>query len=217
MLRIVLGDDHETTRIGVRSLLERRPGWKVCGEAANGRQAVELVTELKPDVVILDLSMPELNGVEAARQIRQLLPTTKILIFTMNQTEQMVLDVLDSGAHGIVLKSDTGANLVTAVESIASGHRFYAPSVADTLLDAYLSKRITRDHAEDTPANKLSGREREVLQSLTEGKSNKEIASLLKISARTVETHRAEIMRKLQLTSVAELVRYAIRNGLVKP
>lgn len=216
MLRILLADDHDLTRAGLRYLLEKQEGWTVCGEATNGRLAVEVSEATKPDIAILDMSMPELNGVEATRQIVKRCPQTKVLICTMHETERVIVDVLEAGASGIVLKSDAGDNVVTAVESIAKGHRFFTPQVAERVVEAYLSKK-GGSAAEVESGIALTAREREVVQLLAEGKSNKEVADRLGISARTAEGHRAEIMRRLKMGSLAELIRYAMRNGIVEP
>ena len=216
MLRIMLADDHDLTRAGLRYLLEKRKDWSVCGEASSGRAAVDLAEKLKPDVAILDMSMPELNGVEATRLILKKLPRTKILIYTMHETESVIVDALNAGASGIVLKSDAGENMVAAVESVVRGRRFFTPHVAETVVEAYLAKKART--AIDTGGQVLlTTREREVIQLLAEGKSNKEVASRLSISTRTAEGHRAEIMKRLKLGSLAELIRYAVRNGIVQP
>jgi DNA-binding NarL/FixJ family response regulator len=216
MLRILLADDHDLIRSGLRYLLEKRPDWTVCGEASNGRVAVELAEKLRPDFAIIDMSMPELNGLEATRQILKKQPQMKVLIYTMHETEKVILDVLDAGASGVVLKSDAGENMVAAVESITKGRRFFTSRVAETVVEAYLSKR-SADNGEASAHVTLTGREREVVQLVAEGKSNKEVADRLGISARTAEGHRGEIMKKLKLGSLAELIRYAIRNGIVQP
>jgi DNA-binding NarL/FixJ family response regulator len=217
MLRILLADDHELTRSGLRYLLEKREGWTVCGEASNGRMAVEMADKLRPDFAILDMSMPELNGLEATRQILKNQPLMKILIYTMHETEKIIIDVLEAGARGVVLKSDAGENMVAAVESIAQGRKFFTSRVAETVVEAYLSRRPAVESADAPRQIVLTGREREVVQLLAEGKSNKEVADRLNISARTAEGHRSEIMRKLKFGSLAELIRYAIRNGIVQP
>jgi len=209
MLRILLADDHHVIRRGLRYLLEEKPEWKVCGEAANGREAVEMAAALMPDIAIVDLSMPGLNGLEATRQIVEKVPGTAVLIYTMNESEKMVHDILSAGAKGIVLKSDVNSSVVQAVETLAQGKPFFTSRVAETVLKAYLAQRAKEGKAEAT-AHVLTGREREVLQLLAEGKSNKEVASTLGISTRTAETHRADIMRKLHLKSLSDLVRYAI-------
>ena len=216
MLRILLADDHELTRSGLRYLLEKHEDWSVCGEASNGRMAVEMAEKLRPDFAILDMSMPEMNGLEATRQILKKQPQLNILIFTMHETERVIVDVMEAGARGVVLKSDVGENMVAAVESISKGRRFFTSRVAETVVEAYLSKRLEGE--KDDPASQfiLTTREREVVQLLAEGKSNKEVADRLGISARTAEGHRSEIMRKLKLGSLADLVRFAIRNGIVQ-
>lgn len=217
MLRILLADDHDLTRSGLRYLLEKQEGWTICGEASNGRMAVAMAGKLKPDFAILDMSMPELSGLEATRQILKDRPQTKILIYTMHETEKIIIDVLEAGALGVVLKSDAGENMVAAVESISKGRKFFTTRVAETVVEAYLSKRNTGNGDEGSSSGVLTTREREVVQLLAEGKSNKEVADRLGISPRTAEGHRSEIMRKLQLGSLAELIRYAIRNGIVQP
>ncbi|MGD0932413.1 MAG: response regulator transcription factor [Candidatus Korobacteraceae bacterium] len=215
-MRILLADDHELTRSGLRYLLEKREDWSVCGEASNGRMAVQMAERLRPDVAILDMSMPELNGLEATRLILKKQPQLKILIFTMHETERVIVDVMEAGARGVVLKSDVGENIVAAVESVSKGRRFFTSRVAETVVEAYLSKRS--DGEKDGALNQfiLTTREREVVQLLAEGRSNKEVADRLGISARTAEGHRSEIMRKLKLSSLADLVRFAIRNGIVQ-
>jgi DNA-binding NarL/FixJ family response regulator len=213
LLRILLADDHDLTRSGLRFLLEQHEGWTVCGEASNGRMAVEMAETLKPDFAILDVSMPGLNGLEATRQILKSQPRTRILIYTMHETEKIIMEALEAGARGLVLKSDAGENIVAAVQSITAGKRFFTSSVVDTVVDAYLSKRESGRQDRGI----LSNRENEVVQLLAEGKSNKEVAGILFITDRTVEGHRREIMRKLNLGSIADLVRYAVRNGIIQP
>jgi DNA-binding NarL/FixJ family response regulator len=216
MLQILLADDHDLTRTGLRYLLEKRKDWCVCGEASNGRMAIRMAEEFRPDVIILDMSMPELNGLEATRRILSRLPNTRILIYTMHETERIIIDALDAGVHGIVLKSDAGENMIAAVESIMKGRRFFTSHVAQTVVEAYR----TKGHSEDANSRSqiiLTAREREIVQLLAEGKGNKAVASELNISPRTAEGHRAEIMRKLKLESLADLIRYAIRNGVVQP
>jgi len=216
MLRILLADDHDLTRAGLRYLLEKQKDWSVCAEASNGRKALELAEALHPDIAILDMSMPEMNGLDVTRHISKSQPHTKVLIYTMLETESIILDALEAGAQGIVLKSDAGENMVTAVESIARGRRFFTSRVAETVVEAYLSKKSGAQPAHHSQVI-LTARERAVVQLLAEGKSNKEVADRLGISARTAEGHRAEIMRKLRLESLAELIRYAIRNSIVRP
>jgi DNA-binding NarL/FixJ family response regulator len=216
-LRILLADDHDLMRSGLRFLLEQQKDWSVCGEASNGRLAVELAQQLQPDFAILDVSMPELNGLEATRRILKAVPRAKILIYTMFETEKVITDALEAGARGVVLKSDAGENMVAAIEAVASGRRFFTSSVMDTVVDAYLARR-THDEVSTVQARSvLTNRERDVVQLLAEGKSNKEVASVLGITSRTVEGHRKQIMQKLDLGSLAELVLYAVRNGIVHP
>jgi DNA-binding NarL/FixJ family response regulator len=212
-VRILIADDHEVVRRGVRVLLESRPGWRVVGEALNGRDALAKAKQLKPDVVILDISMPELNGMEATRQIVKAVPNTEVLILTMHESEELVRRMVDAGARGYVSKADVGRSLLEAVDAVRRHQAFFASSAATALMNAYLetagrtrSKKLQRD---------LTPREREVLQLLAEGKSNKEIAATLGISIYTAETHRSNIMKKLNLHSVSELTRYAIRNHLL--
>jgi DNA-binding NarL/FixJ family response regulator len=186
----------------------------VCGEAANGREAVDRARELKPDIAILDITMPELNGLEAARRVLRVAPRTQVLILTMHDSDELVQEVLATGARGYVLKSDAGRDLVAAVEALAEGRPFFTPRVADLVLSGYL-RGSTSTPRRELPGRRLTGREREVLQLLAEGRTNKEVAALLAISVKTVETHRANIMRKLNLHSISELVHYAIRNRLI--
>jgi DNA-binding NarL/FixJ family response regulator len=215
MVSILLADDHDVVRRGLREMLEAHEGWEVCGEARNGREAVELAIQLRPQIAVLDLMMPELNGLEATRQIRKELPTTEVIIFTMYETEQLIREVLAAGARGYILKADAGRNLVSAVEALAHHKPFFTPRVSETLLEAFLKSTPATDKA--SAFGLLTDREREIVQMLAEGKSNKEIASALSISVKTVETHRATVMRKLGINSIVELVHYAIRNQLVAP
>ena len=216
MLRILLADDHDIVRRGLRELLEEQPGWEVCGEAATGREALEHAIRLRPQVVVLDLMMPELNGLEAARQIRKAVPTTEILVFTMHDSEDLVHEILSAGARGYVLKSDAARHLVSAVEALSRRQPFFGSRVSATVLDGYLGKGA-RGEPRTAPSRTLTDREREIVQLLTEGRSNKEVATLLQISVKTVETHRAAIMRKLGVGSIVELVHSAIRNKLIEP
>ena len=214
MVRILLADDHDVVRRGLREQLSAHEGWEICGEASNGREAVQMALKLSPDVAVIDLSMPELNGLEATRQIRRELPRTEVLIFTMHETEQLIREVLSAGARGYVLKSDAGRHLTSAVEALSHRRPFFTAKVSEALLDAFL-KSNTRDD-EGSAFRTLTDREREIVQMLAEGKSNKEIATRLSISVKTVETHRATVMRKLDISSIVELVHYAIRNQLVE-
>lgn len=214
MVSILLADDHDVVRVGLRDMLNAHEGWVVCGEASNGREAVRLAASLKPDVVVLDLYMPEMNGLEAARQIRHELPGTEVLIFTMHETEQIIREVLAAGARGYVLKSDAGRQLISAVEALSQHKPFFTAKVSEALLDAYLNSATKPDQG--SVYSTLTAREREIVQMLAEGKSNKEIGERLSISVKTVETHRANVMRKLDINSIVELVHYAIRNELVQ-
>ena len=214
MVRILLADDHDVVRRGLREQLAAHEGWEICGEACNGREAVKLALKLSPDVAVIDLSMPELNGLEATRQIRNLSPRTEVLIFTMHETEQLIREVLSAGARGYVLKSDAGRHLTSAVEALSHRKPFFTSRVSEALLDAFLKSETRTD--EVSIFRTLTDREREIVQMLAEGKSNKEIAAKLSISVKTVETHRATVMRKLGINSIVELVHYAIRNQLVE-
>ncbi|HEY6802328.1 MAG TPA: response regulator transcription factor [Pyrinomonadaceae bacterium] len=214
MLRILLADDHDVVRRGLREQITTHEGWEVCGEASDGREAVKLASKLMPDVAVIDLSMPELNGLEATRQIRKESPRTEILIFTMHETEHLIREVLSAGARGYVLKSDNGRHLITAVEALSHRKPFFTARVSETLLDTFLKVDAKPD--ENSVFRTLTDREREIVQLLAEGQSNKEIAYKLSISVKTVETHRATVMRKLDINSIVELVHYAIRNQLVE-
>ena len=210
-LRILIADDHEVARKGIRALLESHAGWEVCAEARDGREAVECASRLKPDVLVLDIGMPNLNGLDAARQILVIMPDARILILTVHDSEQMVREVLATGARGFLLKSDAGRDLVTAVEAVQNRRTFFTPKVAQMLLDGYL--RPQESDALDRRV--LTPREREVIQLVAEGKTTKEVATALSLSVKTAETHRTNLMRKLDLHSIADLTLYAVRNGIV--
>ena len=212
-LRILVVDDHAVVRRGVRSLLESQDGWDVCGEATTGRDAVEQSRRLRPDVVVMDLSLPELNGLDATRHILKEAPETEVLVLTMHQSEELARDVLQAGARGYVLKSDADENLIAAVESLRQHKPFLTPTVTEFVLDGYIRDGADQDAARGV----VTAREREIIQLIAEGKSNKQAASALSISVKTIEAHRANIMRKLHLRSVSDLVRYAIRNKIVQP
>jgi len=214
-LRILVADDHAVVRAGLRAMLESRPGWQVCAEAENGRDAVEKAGELKPDVAVLDISMPVLNGIEATRQIRRHSPETEVLILTMHDSDQMVQQVLEAGARGYVLKDDADRVLLEAVQAVQRHHEFFSTRVAQSLPPAS-RPGLHPDAPVVRTRGKLTQREREIVQLLAEGKSNKEVAGVLNISVRTAETHRANIMLKLNLHSIVELVHYAMRNGIVE-
>jgi DNA-binding NarL/FixJ family response regulator len=207
--RILIADDHAVVRLGVRAMLEREPGWVVCAEATTGREAVAEAIRLRPDVIIIDLSMPELNGLEATRQIRRVW-AANILVLTMHDSDEMVRELVEAGAHGYVLKSDAGRTLVDAVRALAHQPGF----LTDRIRTAVRTTGPRRGAADTT--GRLTPREREVLQLITEARSNKEIGALLGMSTKTAETHRAHIMAKLNLHSVSELVRYAIRNRIIE-
>jgi DNA-binding NarL/FixJ family response regulator len=214
-LRILVADDHEIVRRGLVFLLKSHPGWDVCGEARDGRQAVEKAVELRPDIVILDIGMPNLNGLEAARQLLRHNPQCKVLILTIADTDEVVRAVLDAGARGFVLKSDAVRDLVSAVEALQSNKTFFTSRVSEMVLGGFLGRnRPTSDGKPRFPD--LTPREREIVQLLAEGKSTKEVASYLDLSVKTAETHRSNIMRKLDLHSVSELVLYAVRNNMVQ-
>jgi DNA-binding NarL/FixJ family response regulator len=213
--RILVADDHDVVRQGVRALLEAQPGWEICGEAADGREAVRKTAALKPDVVVLDIGMPELNGLEATRQILKADPRMEVLVLTMHESEQVVREVVAAGARGYVLKSDAGRTLLAAVDALRQHKPFLTGRASEIVLEAFREASApagARSRAEGS----LTPREREVVQLLAEGRSTKQVAAQLSISVKTAEAHRANIMRKLRVHSVSELVRYAIRNHLVE-
>jgi DNA-binding NarL/FixJ family response regulator len=213
IFRILIADDHEIVRHGVRALIENHPGWQVCGEAVDGRDAVEKARTLRPDLVLLDVGMPNLNGLDAARQILEIVPQARVLILTMHESEQIVREVLEVGARGFLLKSDAARDLVSAVQALQRRTTFFTSSVAEMVLNGFLDRR---GDTQKLSKDRLTPREREVVQLLAEGKSSKEVAVVLDLSVKTAETHRTNVMRKLDLHSVADLVRYAVRNNLVQ-
>lgn len=213
--RILLADDHEVVRRGLCALLRAQPDWEVCGEASNGREAVEKAIKLKPEVVILDIGMPSLNGLEATRQILKAIPQTKVLILTLHDSDQIVQEVLNAGARGFLLKSDAARDLVAAVEALRRDKIYFTPKVASMVLDGYLRRNTPGEPIETNGRSRLTPREREIVQLLAEGKSSKEVAVVLGLSVKTAETHRSNIMRKLELHSVSDLVLYAVRNNIV--
>src|SRR6202051_762223 len=212
-LRILVADDHELVRRGIRALLRVRRGWTVVGEAMNGREAVEKANRLKPDVAILDISMPDLDGLQATRRIRDAVPTTEIVVLTIHDSDQMVRRVLDTGALGYVLKSDLPTQLVKAVKDVSAGKQFLTPRISDIVLKGFLKTGNQVDTMGRSQVRPTS-REGEVIRLLAEGKANKEIAIRLGITIRTVETHRAKIMLKVGVHSLAELIHYAIRHKI---
>ena len=212
-LRILLADDHEMLRRGLRTILTEQPGWEICGEAVDGRQAVEMAQKLRPDVIVMDIAMPELNGLEATRQIRRVMPRAEILVLTFDESEALVREVLNAGARGYVLKNDVSRVLVHAVESLSQHRPYFTSKVAEVLLKGFGPQKKEVEPA--SIGDPLTAREREVVQLVAEGKSTKEIAEVLHISTKTAENHRTNIMRKLKVNSATELVRYAIRNKII--
>jgi DNA-binding NarL/FixJ family response regulator len=212
-LRIFIADDHEVARKGICSLLENHAGWEICGEARDGREAVVCASKLRPDVLVLDIGMPNLNGLDAARQILTIMPEARILILTVHDSEQVLREVLAVGARGFLLKSDAGRDLVAAVEALQHRRTFFTSKVAQMMVEGYL-----RPHNESETSSQrvLTPREREVIQLVAERKSTKQIATALSLSVKTAETHRTNLMRKLDLHSIADLTLYAVRNGIVQ-
>jgi DNA-binding NarL/FixJ family response regulator len=208
-VRIFIADDHEIVREGVRALIQRHEGWEVCGEASTGREAVVEAGRLKPDIIVMDIGMPDLNGLDATRQIKRALPKSEVLIFTANETEEIVRNVFKAGARAYLLKSEANKHLIPAIEALGKHRTYFSSKVSELVFAGYL-----KDEARTVDPS-LTPRERETVQLVAEGKTSKDIAQIFGISVKTVETHRARIIRKLQLTSVADLVRYAVRNGIV--
>ncbi|HEV3331531.1 MAG TPA: response regulator transcription factor [Bryobacteraceae bacterium] len=207
-IRILLADDHAVVRQGFKMILGAQPDMEIVGEAGNGREAVELAEQLKPDVVVMDVAMPELNGIEATRRVTGSVPHARVIALSMHKDSVYVREVLRAGARGYLLKDSDAGELVSAVRAVARGEGYLSPAVSNAVLDDY------RKHVSD-PIDLLSSREREVLQMLAEGKTNKEIATVLNLSVYTVDAHRGRIMEKLNLHSINELVRFAVRHGLV--
>ena len=213
-LRILLADDHEIVRRGLVAIVKAHPGWEVCAECSNGIDDVKRTRELKPDIAILDIGMPMLNGFEATRQILHANPEVKILILTVNDSDQIIPIVLNAGARGFILKSDAARDLVSAVEALQQNRTFFTSRVGHMVLAGYLGKAPLVEQKFGTPG--LTAREREIVQLLAEGKSSKEVACLLNLSVKTAETHRSNIMRKLGVHSLSELVMYAVRNNVIQ-
>jgi DNA-binding NarL/FixJ family response regulator len=215
-LRILIADDHDLMRRGIRTLLESHSGWEVCGEALTGREAVSKAEELRPDIVVLDIGMPDLNGLEAARRIRSAVPETEILILSVHYSDQLIRELLEAGVRGYIIKSDSDRDLLIAVETLAGHKPFFTPRATEVILGNLQVGPVRAQQMPATLRERLTSREREIVQLLAEGKSSKEVASSLCISVKTAETHRANIMRKLQLHTVTELVRYAVRNQIIE-
>ncbi len=215
-LRILIADDHEVVRRGLCALLQAREGWEICAEAKDGREAVEKAGQLKPDVVILDVGMPNLNGLAATRQLTQLDPHCKVIVLTITDSDQVIREALDAGARGFVLKSDAARDLVSAVEALQRNRMFFTPRVNDMVLAGFLDKGHNGSSGEPPRLPKLTSREREVIQLLAEGKSSKEVACVLNLSTKTAETHRSNIMRKLGFHSIRDLVVYAVKNNIIQ-
>lgn len=214
-LKVLIADDHEIVRRGLRALLEAERDCQVVGEAADGRQAVQMTKDLKPDVVVLDIGMPSLNGLEATKQILKERPDTKVLILTMHDADAVIREVIDAGARGYILKTDAGRDLATAVDMLRNNKTYFTSRVAQMILAGFLNRD---PHPADAASDgvRLTPRQREIVQLLAEGKSSKEIAVALQLSVKTAETHRANIMRRLDCHSVSEVVRYAIRNNIIE-
>ncbi len=212
-LRILLADDHTLVREGLRKIIEAQPGWRVVGEAADGRQAVSEALELKPDLVVLDLAMPQLSGIDATQQIVRRLPSTRVLVLSMHADEVYVTRALKAGAHGYLLKDSAGTDLLRAITALMQHKSFFSPAVSRVMLDDYV--RQLADRGITDRYDTLSEREREVFQLVAEGRVNKEIAEILHLSPSTIETHRARIMEKLDVHSAVEIVLYAVRKGVI--
>lgn len=215
-LRILLADDHGLVRSGARATLRSKRSWCVVGEATDGPEAVRMAIELRPDIAVVDIGMPELDGIEVTRRIREAVPVTKVLVLTMHESGGLVRRALDAGASGYLLKSDLTESLVKAVKAVAEGHLFLTPKVSDIVLEGFL-KSATLGHQEARKGSvRTTPREIEIIRLLAEGKANKEIAAQLGITVRTVETHRAKIMLKLGFHSLADIIHYALRNGIAE-
>ena len=213
-LRILLADDHKVVRHGTRALLSKMPEWEIVGEVDNGRDAVSLTEKLKPDIVILDIGMPQLNGLDATRQIKKILPETEVLIFTSHEAEEMVHEVFDSGARSYIMKTDAADHLIEALKALSEHKHFFTSRISEIVFGRYIDGKKGLEFAPEK--SRITDREREIVQLLAEGNRSKEIATILGISVRTVETHRAAIMKKLGLKSFSELIRYAVRNKIVE-
>jgi DNA-binding NarL/FixJ family response regulator len=215
-LRILIADDHEVVRRGLSALLQAQEGWEICGEASDGREAVEKAKLLKPDFVILDIGMPNLNGLAATRQLTQHDPNFKIIVLTITDSDHVIREALDAGARGFVLKSDAVRDLVSAIDALQRGQMFFTPRVNELVLAGFLEKGTISARGAPPRFPSLTPREREVIQLLAEGKSSKEVASVLNLSTKTAETHRSNIMRKLGFHSIRDLVLYAVKNNIIQ-
>jgi DNA-binding NarL/FixJ family response regulator len=213
-VRILIADDHAVMREGTRAVIEQQTGWEVCGAASTGREAVEQAFAVEPNVVVMDMNMPELNGLDAAQQIKRRLPQTEILIFTAHQTDELIREVFEAGAKSFIFKSEAHHCLVEAIQSLSQHKPFFTSAVSEVLFAEILNRSGAKPHPAEN-SQRLTAREREIVQLLAEGRSNKEVASVLGISIRTAETHRAAVMSKLRLDSFADLVRYAIRQNII--
>lgn len=212
-IQVLLADDHQIVRRGLRAVVESMPGWMVCGEAETGRAAVQMAEQLRPDIVVMDINMPEMNGLDATRLIKKTCPETEVLIFTGNETEEIIRQVFEAGARSYIFKTDGMDQFAAALRSLSLHKPYFTTEVGEVLFSKFLNKKA--GVAEDPYEGRLSAREREVVQLLSEGSSNKEVATRLGISVKTVETHRSTIMKKLKLSAFSELVRYAIRNHII--
>jgi DNA-binding NarL/FixJ family response regulator len=215
-VQILIADDHEIFREGLKAVLSSHSEWSICAEVSNGREAVAKATELRPDVAILDFSMPELNGVEAARRIHAAAPRTAVIMLTTHSSDRLAHEALAAGVKGFILKSEPKQQIVSAVQALSEGKTFFTQAVSSLLLNAYLEPG-TRPNTQNAPGELLTQREREVVQLIAEGRTTKEIATKLGVSEKTVESHRSNILRRLGLHSAVDLVRYAIRNHLIEP
>ncbi|MGA2020748.1 MAG: response regulator transcription factor [Candidatus Sulfotelmatobacter sp.] len=215
-LRILIADDHEVVRRGLSALLQMQEGWEICGEASDGREAVEKAKQLKPDFIILDIGMPNLNGLAATRQLVQHNPSFKIIVLTITDSDHVIREALDAGARGFVLKSDAVRDLVSAIEALQRGQMFFTPRVNEMVLAGFLEKGTVAPRGMPPTFPKLTPREKEVIQLLAEGKSSKEVATVLNLSTKTAETHRSNIMRKLGFHSIRDLILYAVKNNIIQ-
>ena len=214
-MRLLIADDHDLVRLGLRQVLSQRPDWEICAEAKTGTEAVALAERWKPDVAIVDVGMPEMNGLEAVRKIRQELPRTEVVVLTLHLSDQLVYEIVQAGAKGYLLKSDENRDLIAAVEAVGRHLTFFTTKISEMLIDGYCG-RIPFPTTDGSARSRLTARQREIVQLLAEGKSSKEVAVALQISVKTAETHRANIMRRLEVHSVSELVRYAIKNQIIE-